>query len=692
MKRLFALASVLFSGSALAQVVPGTCLVSATCINAASCELTAPTHSDGDLLVAFAVANDSTFTGTLRINEAGWTTRAFRNATGGADRSILVSTKFASSEAGTYTLDTVEGAAATVEWKAFICPFANVHADVLDAATVYASDVTDNDAIDPAAITTATANALVVTALGAGNSGGSDLTHPSGHTELLDEIGGGTIWVAGSYLNVVSPGSSDPAAWSGMTATADSSVATLAFKAATGPEFSVAPAESTNTTTTILFTYAATNATNICWALRNSGTSAYADYAAVVAASGAIDADCEPVSADVLVPWVFYEGDIDFALDGPGGTSAVSTLNDRVRNVPAGYAASELGTLSGTSPLTVPVDAVGDCTDGSPTIAGMADTTLFAVETLILVSDSCFASAVVKILSKTATSITADQNAATTVANVDTTGYVTPAGAAIIAPVPATGDWLIYKQASDIGGTLVVDGSWDFDFTPDSGEGALLTALEVLPQDVSDSTPEYAAPLNGFTGAAFEFLLNEPTPVCDIEALPRVLPVGTPISSIDMDAICTHPRTLTVAVRAGHSLLTGLSLGSNNITGTVAAETDVESPSAVQFWFYSGVGRKTALATWTVWAIDTVPMPSIDGGTLSAATAALEAARPWLTPGTGYLYTEICTSLEAEGEVLNQNPAAAAEITASEVVSFVASSGPCPSSGGGFIFKRRRPR
>jgi hypothetical protein len=244
-----------FASTAWAQITPGACLVSSTCLNAASCELTAPTHSNGDVLVAFAVANDSTFTQTLRINEAGWTTRAHRNATGGADRSLLVSTKVASSESGTYTLDTVEGAAATVEWKGEICAFAGVHADVLDAATVYASDVTDNDQIDPAAITTATANALVITALAAGNSGGSDLTGPSGHTELFDEIGAATIWIAGSYLNVASPGSSNPGVWSGMTATADSSVATLALKAATDAEWTVSPTVTSTTSSSYTLTF-----------------------------------------------------------------------------------------------------------------------------------------------------------------------------------------------------------------------------------------------------------------------------------------------------------------------------------------------------------------------------------------------------------------------------------------------------
>jgi hypothetical protein len=434
----------------------------------------------------------------------------------------------------------------------------------------------------------------------------------------------------------------------------------------TAPTFTAGPTESTNSATDVLVTYTASQSGTLHWALRNSGSSAYADCAAVQAASGAIDADSEATSADVLIPFVHYEGDIDLCLDTAGGESAVATLNDVVRNTCSGCAARELAALSDTSPLKVPVDTTGDTDHDGPgaanIITGMAATTLFAVGSLVTVSSGFASTGPFLIQSKTDTTITVDSNATSTASNVTVTGHVNTAGTTLISPTPAAGDWLEYETAADNGGTVSFDAGWDVDYDPDTGEELDLAALSVCPQDVSDTTPEFAAPLNCRTTAFYELLVNNAPPTFDIAAITNIaLPVGTPIATIALDSLCTHTRPVTVEVRAGAALPMGLTLSNGDIAGTLAGEH--ESPFSTQLW--CGVGDLWSLQTWTAYGITSVTMIDLVGLDLNAAgTGAIDtllAAFPWYDQG---LIQANCDS----GTVVAQSPAEGEQLSPDEAV------------------------
>ena len=197
----------------------------------AGIEVAAPAGiSDGDLLVLCASASASTGDLTLSVDEAGWTIRKAHSTTGGIDRSMMVATKVAASEAGTYTVSTVVGGTATISARMFA--LSGVHADVVDQTPPAGVNATATNTADPPSITTQTADALVVTYVVANTTPAlQPAVVPTGHTELWQSAG--TPAHMASYKQVASPGAEDPSAWTGIddNASAATCAITLAFKA-----------------------------------------------------------------------------------------------------------------------------------------------------------------------------------------------------------------------------------------------------------------------------------------------------------------------------------------------------------------------------------------------------------------------------------------------------------------------------
>jgi hypothetical protein len=108
----------------------------------------------------------------------------------------------------------------------------------VDAVTAALASTTTPD---PPAITTVTAGALAITALGWDDTGGmgtgNNFTHPAGWTERIDRGGGSGLAFALAELIVPAAGVVDPGVWTkGVAGAQVSSAATFALKpAATAP-------------------------------------------------------------------------------------------------------------------------------------------------------------------------------------------------------------------------------------------------------------------------------------------------------------------------------------------------------------------------------------------------------------------------------------------------------------------------
>jgi hypothetical protein len=196
-----------------------------------SIEVSAPTHSNGDLLVIFASTSASSGDLTLAVNETGWTIRAAGSTTNGIDRSLMIATKVASSESGTYTVSSVNSASI----KARMAAFSGVHADVLDQTTPAAVVLSNtNDSAIPPAITTQTAGALVLTFVTLTDTPSfPSLADPDNHTTLYTATDPPTPYHLVSYREIASPGTETPTAWTGVDddSTADTLAITIALKA-----------------------------------------------------------------------------------------------------------------------------------------------------------------------------------------------------------------------------------------------------------------------------------------------------------------------------------------------------------------------------------------------------------------------------------------------------------------------------
>jgi hypothetical protein len=469
----------------------------------------------------------------------------------------------------------------------------------------------------------------------------------------------------------------------GFDATGDLSVSGAAFNAdqpTFGPTFSVAPAESTNTATTVLVTYTSANATDLHWALRNSGTSAYADCAAVQAASGAIDSDSEAVSADVLIPFVHPEGDIDLCLEGASGVNSVVTLNDVLRSPCTGCAFRELAALSDTSPFKVQSDTSASTEEDSNLICDIANPEYFPVGSLLDASAG-FADGVLLVgdNSTTPNCVAVDQLAMSSEDPITVTGKVAPDGSSLLGvTAPAAGDVLEFEDDTDVDW----DDGWDLDT---DAEG--FVTLTQCPQDVSDSSPEYATPLNCRTGSPFLIYPNNVPPTLDLEPIFGIaFNTGESIVA-DLSEMCSHSNlTPTFAVRDGYMLPAGATLVGDQLT--INPTSGQEDENGFDVPILCGADTLYDVQNWRAYFINTGTMPEItDEQCLDAfddceAYDTLLAAFPW-RDGTGISASFTCSASEVSGEVIFQSPAAAAEIEPYASISFQVSTGPCVGRRGG---------
>ena len=191
--------------------------------------VTPPTVSNGQLMLLFALYGDDALTPS--VTEAGWTQRGYMTGVADVDASLVVWSKVAASESGTYTVHTSAGAVAI---RGRIAVFSGVHSDVLDQTSVNGPDTANpvDGLYNPAAIVTQTANAWVLSVLSA--SGGSNQTHtePSGYTRLFSHTSTAAPYLEAAYKLVASPGTEDPATWNVVSTVRDCIGITLALKPA----------------------------------------------------------------------------------------------------------------------------------------------------------------------------------------------------------------------------------------------------------------------------------------------------------------------------------------------------------------------------------------------------------------------------------------------------------------------------
>ena len=691
MKRIAALFFLLLlAAPALADIALVGCSAEVDCNACTSLEVTAPTHSDGDLLAIFAgYSNDLV---TEQVNETGWTVRANGEGSNGSDRTFLVETKVAASESGTYTVETTEGG--SINSVGRMCAFSGVHADVLDQTSVEGPDTQDSDEWDPAAITTQTANAWVIAFVVGAGGAQNTFTVPSGYTSLIANATANPIMDAARKL-VASAGSEDPGIYGVVSASRDSSGATLALKAATAavPTFTAGPTESTNTATTVDFTFTSDTTGTVEWSLRNSGTSAYADCDAIQTGTGEILGGSEPVVATVAdsdtVTFTYPEGDIDFCIDdGAGGQSAVSTLGDVQRNPCSGCAFAEIASsLSATSPFSPPTDSLGDTTSGSASIDGVSDTTRFTCPGDLIDASAGFATdGPFVCASKDADSLVMTlETSNATVANITTLSLINGDGTNLVIPGPGAGDIIEYKLAHANGcddddgdgnteTCVTFDTSWDVTVNFDTGETEDFVQVDVvLLQDVSDTTPGYAAPLN----SAFTISLNNPLPVLDTSGFNLLAIPGdgtTAMTSQDYDAACTHnDLTPVTELHTDSSVPSGLTFSSGTLSGTLA----VEDEAGFSFKVLCQADGIWDIANITLFGVDTWTMPDITGDTVTAAEATIITSAPWLAESVSIIVSFECSASVAIGNVISQSPTATSEIAANAAISAAVSSQTC---------------
>jgi hypothetical protein len=163
--------------------------------------------------------------------------------------------------------------------------------------------------------------------------------------------------------------------------------------------------------------------------------------------------------------------------------------------------------------------------------------------------------------------------------------------------------------------------------------------------------------------------------------LPKLLYVGQALAG-ELNVSCGDPDGQDVTISVVGSI-PGVTISSSGASSGIPSTENESGTTLVRHCVDDGGLWSSPVSQDVYVTDDELSMPSIDGGDIDAAIAALEALRPWIESGNehGYTYTSICGELEGADEVLSQNPASGATITATEVVSFVATTGiACPGS------------
>ncbi len=672
-----AIVTALIGSPAYAAISIGACGAEASG-TATSIEVALPgTFSTGDLLMGFnaTIVNNL----TLRVNESGWASQKQLLGTSGVDKKLALITKVAAGDSGTQTFDSSEGTSST--FNGVICPASGVHADIVDATTTDGPDTTNSTTYNPSSIDTATAGAVVCTAIKITDIGSpTTVTQPTGYTMVVDPSGSTTQSTGVACKTVASPTTEDPGDWTGLTATSDTRGFTFALKpAATGPVFSAGPTRA-----------AATNGHTIGGTLTGAGTlTAYA-VACIPSESAPTAAqiktgDCgsgadaaiaanevwtTTVANDFLLTesGAFPIADVYVAASDGTNNTSVTTFADALRSEDASEDIITLTSIDATSPLAVQSDNTGDTTADSAVIAGMAADSLLPyvrAGSRVTVS-SGFACDPCIVESVGADSLTLAEAATSTASNVTVTleAYYNPAA--------AVSDVIEFDNATSDGKTA----TWGVDGT--LSIAAIGTAYQTLGYnicDVSAACNFSSGPANWGTDDLLHFNVLRPTQ--DAPSEPIVLVKDQ--AGQEVYSTCTDPQSLAVTVSSADSAPTGMTLGTDGVLdGTPTAEDETTGTqqllncvSASGLWATPTYGAPIFVTD------DAITAPNCVAGTVAECLTELDAVRGYLQSEEQLTATYACDAMVAEDDIISQTPEAAGTLTTYEALSVVASLGVC---------------
>jgi len=182
--------------------------------------------TDGDFLIIAAYCSDNR---NITTPEAGWTSETTVMSSVAGDSAVAFMHTIASSESGTYTVN-MDGGADKTMYAVMLAYSGADQTTPQDAAFTNNFDVANSSSHNPAAITTVTDDAIVVSICGATQTTASPGTPPSGYT--LRAENGSTHYLGVADKAVASAGVEDPGNWTSLGSGADSESITLAIRPA----------------------------------------------------------------------------------------------------------------------------------------------------------------------------------------------------------------------------------------------------------------------------------------------------------------------------------------------------------------------------------------------------------------------------------------------------------------------------
>jgi len=685
MRRLLAIIGLLAACEAVMAANPAlTCGTVASCEGATSCEVTPPTVANDDLMVLLAGATDSSaFPADLEINESGWTQRGQIEDATGNDRELIVETKIAASESGTYTVRLADDSSTTFDAVICVIPDGDFNASSILDGTVVTDGANNVNSWNPTSHVTATDNALSVLFMLAGqaNTGDNNCNSPpSGYTEEAELFDSSIARLFCVWENTVeTAGTEDPGEITGISTSNAADPNGILFSispAAAVPAFSSAVTLDDCTATQCTFDFTTDSTGTVFAAAYTPGASAPANCDAVETGTGAEDTASVAVVASVAnsitLDVVFPSHDFYFcpenSLDVDG---SVSSIVAQLRDAATGYQLVTNVGLSATSVFATPTDTTCDVTSGNTTISGCGDTSDFAVGMLATISSGFPTTDVYRITNKTSSSLTFDTAPTSSPSNVTVTGFLEPDGGAFFDPVISANDIFEVQTTSSIGGTVTWETDLDMKYVADSGEEQDFAEIKFCSQDESDSTGEFTSPAC-WTGSFASIYHNNVPPSFDIEAVASIsLPVGSAMDSIDFNNLCSHSNlSPATELRVGSSLPASLTMSNGTVSGTVSVEN--EAGFSVDIW--CGAGGLFDLQTWTAYPVDTWTMTNIVGLTQTAAETAIVSDAPW-REGDGIQTSLACSDSVASGNIISQTPTAATEVAAEVAITAIISDG-----------------
>ena len=725
-------------------------------------DFTSFSHQADDFCIIHAMSHDTGTDPVLAVTVAtGWTAIGASpyNHIGGTDRqNYLWYKKLTSSSetSPTITTDTTLAHAATLN-----C-FRGVHTTVpFDAAATLTIEDDNNLSLpDNPAIATQTANAtiLILQAIADGNSTSMQAVAPTGYTigahvdtDTTPAVGALNGYAISAYdLDVGAVAGDDPGAWAHTATTGtdaeDNSMFTIALApAAAGVTFSVSPTVTATTATSYTLGYTVTGATTVYFVACNPGetvpdatevetqkcgSGAAAEAYANEAVTGA------DTTAITGIKMPFHD---IYAIPASGGT--VVTLADEDRAEDTNQDFVTLASVSATSFFALSSDTTGDTTDTSYVIAGMADTSDFAVGMLVDVSAGFADLTDLLVTGITSTSLTLEIAANATSSNITVTSnvYFNPtvaAGDVIEAdayanPVPTDGthtgsgnaatltdstaaftvDALINSRiANDTDGsactitdndattvTCTLTGGtqndWDVDdaytilplitwqtdgdFSYTAFSGTVLTTLSYCIQDVSDATGQFTVPACWTTDDVI-YLFNTAPNFDDMGE-------GDDVLILDEDVALSGVTMTSYCTDADAHTLTFTFTGTPptgvtyNSNGTITGTSSSEDETgAALSVLCQDPGLLSARQAFTVFTLNTYTAPDCSGNTVAECLIEWDTAAPWYGVNLSISATGACSPTVSTNDIISQIPAAASEVDDPlEAISVVVSIGGC---------------